>query len=430
MEKIVITGGKPLHGAIEISGMKNSAVAVILATVLIEDICVIENVPDISDVKICFDILTSMGIKVRLISANTYEIDSRVATGGKSPYDLVRKMRASYYLIGAELGRFGKAHVGLPGGCDFGVRPIDQHIKGFEALGATVTVEGGYVDAKTDGGVLGGHVYFDGVTVGGTMNVIMAAVRAEGQTVIENAAREPHIVDLANFLNACGAQISGAGTDVIKITGVKNLHGCTHAIIPDMIEAGTFMIAAAATKGALHITNVIPKHLESVTAKLTEMGVCVEEEDDAVFVSNCSDTLSKINVKTQPYPGFPTDLNPQMCVLLCLSDGDCCLTEGVWDNRFRYVEELKRMGASISVDGKTAVVEGNTLFSPARVRAVDLRAGAAMILAALVADGTTEIEDVHHIQRGYDNIVEKLRLCGADIRLCEYKDIVDTSMAN
>lgn len=422
MEKIIINGGSPLHGSVEISGMKNSAVAIILASLLIEDICVIENVPSISDVTLCFNILSAMGVKVRPLGKNTYEIDSRKAIGGTAPYDMVRKMRASYYLIGAELGRFGRAYVGLPGGCDFGVRPIDQHIKGFEALGAAVKVEGGFVEAQTKDGLIGNNVYFDGVTVGATMNIMIAAVRAEGMTVIENAAREPHIVDLANFLNACGANIMGAGTDVIKIKGVKSLHGCTHAIISDMIEAGTFMIAAAATGGSLRINNVIPKHLESISAKLTEMGVIVDEQDDYVVVTSPDCPLNKVNVRTQPYPGFPTDLNPQMCVLLCLANGVCNLTEGVWDNRFRYVEELKRMGASITVDGKTAVVEGGLPFNNARVRAVDLRAGAAMVIAALVAKGTTEIEDIYHIQRGYDNIVEKLRLVGADISLRQYPD--------
>ena len=430
MEKIIINGGNPLHGSVEISGMKNSAVAIILANLLIEDICVIENVPNISDVTLCFDILRAMGVKIRMLGKNTYEIDSRKAIGGTAPYDMVRKMRASYYLIGAELGRFGRAYVGLPGGCDFGVRPIDQHIKGLEALGAEVTVESGYIEAEVKDALTGSHIYFDGVTVGATMNIMIAAVKAKGLTVIENAAREPHIVDLANFLNACGAQITGAGTDVIKIKGVSKLHGCTHAIISDMIEAGTFMIAAAATGGALKINNVIPKHLESISAKLTEMGISVEEHDDYVIVSCPNRMLSKVNVKTMPYPGFPTDLNPQMCVLLCLADGVCYLSEGIWDNRFRYVEELKRMGASIKVDGKTAIVEGGTTLSAARVRAVDLRAGAAMIIAALAANGRTEIEDIYHIQRGYDNIVEKLRKVGADIRLCQYQDTIGNLAAN
>ncbi len=421
MEKIVVKGGKPLYGEIEVSGMKNAAVAVILSCLLIEETCVIENLPDISDVDLCLDILKSMGAQVRRLSRTTAEINCKNAQGGISPYSMVRGMRASYYLIGAELGRYGRAYVGLPGGCDFGTRPIDQHIKGFEALGAKVNVEGGYIDADADGGLVGAPIYFDGVTVGGTMNLIIAAVRAKGTTVIENAAREPHIVDLANFLNTCGAHIKGAGTDVIKITGVDRLHGCDYAIIPDMIEAGTYMIAAAAAGGTVKINGVIPKHLDSVSAKLVEMGVIVEELDESVIVSRKGE-LTRVNVRTQPYPGFPTDMNPQMCVLMCLAHGTSYLTESVWESRFRYVEELKRMGANIKVDGKIAIIEGGAPISAASVRAVDLRAGAAVILMGLVASGKTEIEDIHHIKRGYDHIVEKLRLLGADIELIDIPD--------
>ncbi len=421
MEKIVINGGKPLMGAVEISGMKNAAVALILSTILIEDRCVLENLPNISDVTISLDILRAMGANIRRLSPTTVEIDTTAIMAGSAPYDLVRKMRASYYVIGAELGRFGRASAGFPGGCDFGVRPIDQHIKGFEALGAVVTVDNGRIEAVAEGGARGGQIYFDNTSVGATINVIIAAARAKGTTVIENAAREPHVVDLANFLNACGAKITGAGTDVIKIKGVERLHGCTYAIIPDMIEAATFMIAAAATRGTLRINNVIPKHLESVSAKMEEMGIRIDELDDAVIVSG-TEKLNRVNVRTLPYPGFPTDVQPQMCVLLCIANGVSTLYEGVWDNRFRYVEELKRMGAKIKVDGKTAIVEGIPSLSPAPVRAVDLRAGVAMVIAALSTQGRTEIEEIWHIERGYDDIVGKLRSVGADIRKINIPD--------
>lgn len=376
MDKYIINGGKPICGSIETSGMKNSAVAILFGCLLINDTCIIENVPDIIDVAVSLEILSGVGVRIRRIGKNTIELDSTYAVGGTSSYELVRKMRASYYLMGAELGRFSSAYVAYPGGCDFGVRPIDQHIKGFECLGATVNVEGGYVEANALGGLHGGNIFFDVTTVGGTINVILAAVKADGVTVIENAAREPHVVDLANFLNTCGARISGAGTDTIKIRGVKQLHGCTYAIIPDMIEAGTYMIAAAATCGNLRITNVIPKHLESISAKLVEMGVEVIEEDNYVIVSRRG-PLDRVNIKTQPYPGFPTDLQPQICVLMCLANGVSYLNESVWDNRFRYVSELKRMGANIRVNGRTAIIEGGKPLSAAALKACDLRAGAA-----------------------------------------------------
>ncbi len=429
MERIVINGGKPLNGSIEVSGMKNAALPILMGCLLVEDKCIIENLPEIDDVTLSLKILKAMGLSVKMLNRNTVEIDSSFAVGGTAPIDLVRKMRASYYLLGAELGRFGRAYVGYPGGCDFGVRPIDQHIKGFEALGAEVNVEGGYVEVVAKDGIRASNIFFDVITVGGTMNVMLAAVKAEGTTVIENAAREPHIVDLANFLNSCGAKISGAGTDTIKIKGVSELHGCTYAIIPDMIEAGTYMLAAAVTKGSLKITNVIPKHLESITAKLAEMGVEVEDGDDFVTVSY-SGPLNRINVKTMPYPGFPTDMQPQMGVLLCLANGVSCLSEGVYDNRFRYFEELKRMGASVKVDGRTAVIEGVEKLSPATIKAVDLRAGAAMVLAGLAASGTTEIEDIHHIERGYDDIVGKLTRVGADIKKITVPDAKPISKAN
>lgn len=421
MDRYIINGGKPLVGSVEISGMKNAAVAVLFACLLVNDTCTIENVPNIIDVSVALDILAGIGVKVKKVAKNTVELDSTHAVGGMSSYELVRKMRASYYLIGAELGRFGSAYVAYPGGCDFGVRPIDQHIKGFEALGATVDVEGGYVEANALGGLRGGNIYFDVTTVGGTVNVILAAARSDGLTVIENAAREPHVVDVANFLNACGARISGAGTDTIKIRGVKQLHGCCYTIIPDMIEAGTYMLAAAATCGNLRIGGVIPKHLESVTAKLIEMGVDVVEEDDSVTVSRRG-PLERVNIKTQPYPGFPTDMQPQICVLMCLASGVSYLNESVWDNRFRYVSELKRMGARIKVNGKTAIIEGGKPLSAAALKACDLRAGAAMIIAGLAAPGTTSIDDVYYIERGYDDVVGKLRSVGADITLQHVPD--------
>lgn len=417
MDKLVVNGGRSLSGTLAVSGMKNAAVAVILATVLVEDKCVLENLPNISDVNIALDILAAMGARVNRLSPDTVEIDTTFVKAGSSPKDLVSKMRASYYLLGSELGRFGRAFVASPGGCDFGVRPIDLHIKGFTSLGAQVNVEGGYIEATAPGGCLvGSSVYLDLVSVGATINTMLAAVRAEGLTVIENAAHEPHIVDTANFLNACGADISGAGTDVIKIRGVERLHGVTYTIIPDMIEAGTFMVLAAATKSRLRISGIIPKHVDSISAKITEMGAKITEEDEAVIVEY-QGPLKRINIKTLPYPGFPTDMNPQICVLLCLAEGTSIITEGVWDNRFRYTEELRRMGASIKVDGRVAVVDGTGELCAARVRALDLRAGAAMIVAALAAPGRTEIEDIYHIQRGYENIVEKLRGVGADISL-------------
>ncbi|MEE0836101.1 MAG: UDP-N-acetylglucosamine 1-carboxyvinyltransferase [Clostridia bacterium] len=428
MDKYIINGGKPICGSIETSGMKNSAVAILFGCLLINDTCIIENVPDIIDVAVSLEILSGVGVRVRRIGKNTIELDSTYAVGGTSSYELVRKMRASYYLMGAELGRFSSAYVAYPGGCDFGVRPIDQHIKGFECLGATVNVEGGYVEANALGGLHGGNIFFDVTTVGGTINVILAAVKADGVTVIENAAREPHVVDLANFLNTCGARISGAGTDTIKIRGVKQLHGCTYAIIPDMIEAGTYMIAAAATCGNLRITNVIPKHLESISAKLVEMGVDVIEEDNYVIVSRRG-PLDRVNIKTQPYPGFPTDLQPQICVLMCLANGVSYLNESVWDNRFRYVSELKRMGANIRVNGRTAIIEGGKPLSAAALKACDLRAGAAMIIAGLSACGTTEIDDIYYVERGYDDIVGKLCSVGANIVMRTVPDVVSFSKA-
>ncbi len=414
MEKIVISGGIPLYGSIEVSGMKNAALPIIFGCLLVKDRCVIENLPVIDDVEVALNILKDMGAVIERLGKTTVAIDATKVRGGNSSVALVRKIRASYYLLGAEIGRYGRAYVGVPGGCDFGSRPIDQHIKGFEALGCTVRTDSGYVEASAPHGLKGSSIFFDLVSVGATMNVMLAAVCAAGTTVIENAAREPHIVDLANFLNTCGGQISGAGTDTIKIRGVNALHGCTYAIIPDMIEAGTYMIAVAATGGRLQVTNVIPRHLESVTAKLCEMGVQVEEGDDWVTVER-QGSISRVNVKTQPYPGFPTDMQPQMAALMCVAEGISFLTESVFDNRFRYTEELMRMGAHIKVNGKTAIIEGVSALVPARVRAVDLRAGAAMVIAGLATEGKTEIDNICLIERGYDDLVGKLRNCGADI---------------
>ncbi len=415
MDKIVINGGGALHGTVEISGMKNAALPIIYACVLVEGKCVIENIPNVRDVSLSLDILRKMGATIKTLGKNTVEIDCTEINQGTSDPALVKKIRASYYLLGSELGRFGKARVAYPGGCDFGGRPIDQHIRGFETLGGKVNTDTGCIEIDAEDGVTGSHVYFDIVSVGATVNVMLAAAMAEGNTVIENAAREPHIVDLANFLNTCGAKISGAGTDVIKIKGVNRLHGCTYAIIPDMIEAGTYMVAAAATGGCVKLTNVIPKHLESVSAKLEETGAVVDEFDDSVIVTG-KKKIRKANVKTHPYPGFPTDMQPQMAVLLCLADGVSYVSEGVYEKRFRYVEELCKMGASIKVDGRTAVIEGGKPLHGAPVTAVDLRAGVAMAIAALVAEGTTEIFDVHLIERGYDDIVGKFKTLGADIR--------------
>lgn len=416
MEKIIINGGRRLVGEVEISGAKNAVVAIIPATILAEDVCRIENVPNISDVSAMVRILRSLGAEIKMINKNTLEIDTRHIRSNVVEHDMSKLLRASYYFIGALLGRFNHAKVAMPGGCCFGVRPIDQHIKGFETIGATVTMEeNAMVDVHAQR-LLGSPVYFDVVSVGATINVMLAAVKAKGLTVIENAAKEPHIVDLANFLNSMGADIRGAGTDVIKIRGVDKLHGCEYAIIPDQIEAGTYMVAAAATRGDVLIKNVIPKHLESISAKLIESGAVVEEFDDSVRVfADCRP--NHCSIKTMPHPGFPTDMQPQFAVLLSVARGNSMVSESVWDNRFKYVEQLTRMGAKITVDGKSSFIEGVDHLKGGPVKADDLRAGAAMIIAGLIAKGTTEIEEIHHIQRGYDNIIEKMRSLGADIEL-------------
>ncbi len=418
MTKYLIHGGVPLHGTIHISGAKNAAVAIIPAALLVDGVCRIENVPQISDVTLILQILRELGADVRTINRTTIEVDCSHIRNRQVPYELARKIRASYYLVGALLSRFGWAEVPLPGGCDLGGRPVDQHIKGFVSMGANVDVRNGLIYARVPSGarLSGGQVYLDIVSVGATMNIMLAATLAQGMTVIENAAKEPHIVDLANFLNSMGADIRGAGTDVIKIHGVNRLRGGSYSIIPDQIEAGTDMAAVAAAGGDVLIQNVIPKHLDCITAKLVEMGVDVEELDDAVRLRR-EGPMGRVNVKTMPYPGFPTDMQPQIAAVLCVAQGTSVLTEGVWDNRYRYVDEFRRMGARIQVDGKVAVIEGVDHLTGAPVHACDLRAGAAMVIAGLAAQGYTEIDGIHHIERGYETIVDKLAAVGADIRI-------------
>lgn len=413
MEKYVILGGARLEGEVEISGAKNSAVALIAASIMIKGECIIENVPCVSDTFVLMDIIRKLGGKVDF-RGNTLKIDCTNVENFEAPYEMVGKIRASSYLMGALLGRFKSARVAPPGGCDFGVRPIDLHLKGFEALGAKYSVEHGIVDIRAEK-LTGASVYMDQVSVGATINIMFAASLAEGTTFIENAAKEPHIVDVANFLNSMGANIKGAGTDVIKIKGVEELHGGTYSVIPDQIEAGTFMIAAAATGGDVYIKNVISKHLESISAKLMEMGVAVEELDDVVHVASSGASLKRVNVKTMPYPGFPTDLQPQMLTLLTKAEGTSIVTENVWDSRFKYVDELIRMGASISVDGRIAVIEGKSRLTGSPVFSTDLRAGAAMVIAGLMADGVTEVYNIKYIDRGYESFERKLRALGAQI---------------
>ncbi len=414
MDKFVINGGRRLQGTVRISGAKNAAVAILPAILLCNEPCTIENLPEISDVTTILKALKMLGADVKVINKSTVRIDPKNVNSYVVSKEMADGMRASSYFLGALLGRMNRARVAPPGGCDFGVRPIDQHIKGFEALGAKVTIENGMVEAKAEK-LSGSSIYLDVVSVGATINIMLAAARVRGLTVIENAAREPHIVDLANFLNSMGANIMGAGTNIIKIRGVEQLHGTDYSIIPDQIEAGTYMLAAAATMGDVLIENVTPKHLESIIAKLNEVGAKVEEFDEAVRVS-MSERPKKCNVKTMPHPGFPTDMQPQMATLLAVAEGTSIITEGVWDSRFRYVEQLTMMGADIQVDGKMAVITGVNSLTAAPVRAVDLRAGAAMIIAGLMANGTTEVEETVHIDRGYENFAEKLSELGADIK--------------
>ena len=419
MTKYIVQGGHPLFGEVRISGAKNAAVAIIPAALLVDGVCRIENIPQISDVTALLKILEQLGANVRFLNRSDVEIDCRHIATTQVSQELAHKIRASYYLIGALLGRFGEAEVSMPGGCNFGgVRPIDQHVKGFAAMGAEVR-EGDFICAKASGDRMkGANVYLDVVSVGATMNIMLAAVLCSGMTIIENCAKEPHIVDLANFLNAMGAQISGAGTDVIKVRGVKALHGGCYSIIPDQIEAGTYMAAAAAVGGDVLIENVIPKHLDCITAKLREIGADITEYDDAIRVESAY-RLHRANVKTMPYPGFPTDMQPQITVCLATAVGTSLVTEGVYDNRFRYTAELGRMGANIQVEGKTAIIDGVQTLRGCEVRACDLRAGAAMVIAAMCAEGMTLIEDAHFIERGYEDIVGKLTALGAHIRRIE-----------
>ncbi|MGI6049826.1 MAG: UDP-N-acetylglucosamine 1-carboxyvinyltransferase [Acetivibrionales bacterium] len=414
MDKLIIRGQKRLKGEVTVSGAKNAALGVLPAALLLDDVCTIENVPDILDIKILKGIMESLGAGFEYIDKNTIRIDTSNVNSFIATCPDMHKLRGSYYLMGALLGRFKKAVVSFPGGCNLGVRPIDQHIKGFESLGAKVEIEHGLVKLSANK-LVGTSIYLDVVSVGATINIMLAAIRAEGITTIENAAKEPHIVDIANFLNAMGANVKGAGTDIIRIRGVKNLRGdIVHSIIPDQIEAGTYMIAAAATRGDVLVKNVIPKHMESLTAKLLEMNVKVEEYDDSIRIS-AKDRLNKVNIKTLPYPGFPTDLQPPAAVLLLRADGTSTITEGIFENRFQYIEELKRMGASIRVEGRMAIIEGSSKLTGAPIKALDLRAGAACVIAGLIAEGETEISNVHYIDRGYENMVEKFQSLGAVI---------------
>ncbi len=416
-EKLIIKGNRKLYGELSISGAKNSAVGIIPAAILSDSKCVIKNLPDIDDVKYLKELLLQVGAKVKAGNPGELEIDSNSMKSYKVDYEIAKKMRASYYFIGAFLGKFKRAEVPFPGGCDIGIRPIDQHIKGFEALGAKIKVEHGIIKARATE-LIGAPIYMDVVSVGATINIILAACKATGITTIENAAKEPYIVDIANLLNAMGANIKGAGTDVIKIKGVEHLGGCEHSIIPDMMEAGTYMIAAAATQGDVLIKNVIPTHLESISAKLREMGIEIDENEDSVRVRTLSRPKA-VNIKTIPYPGFPTDLQQPMSVLLAIAEGTGIITESIWEGRFKHVDELKRMGANIKVEGRVAIIEGIHRLSGSPVYATDLRAGAAMVIAGLAAEGETEISNLKHIDRGYENLVDKLKSIGAEITRVE-----------
>lgn len=413
MEKYIIKGGRPLKGEVTISGAKNAAVAILPATVLAADVCVLENVPDISDIRQEIEILREMGAKVIRLSPSVLQVDTSCLDTTEVPLELGIKMRASYYFLGSLLSRFGKAEVPMPGGCNLGARPIDQHLKAFNALGAQYDLDYAMINVQTED-LTGAHIFFDTVSVGATINAMLAAAMAKGTTVLENVAKEPHIVDVANFLNTMGADIRGAGTDVIKIRGVEKMHGATYSIIPDQIEAGTFMVAAAATRGEILIKNVIPKHLEAITGKLKAMGTLVEEYDDSIKVCGVEE-YTNTNIKTMPHPGFPTDLQPVMGVLLCLAKGTSIVTEGIWDSRFKYCDELSKMGANIQVEGRVAVFEGIDKLQCAPVKATDLRAGAALVVAALCAEGQSEIEEISHVERGYVDIVKKIRALGGDI---------------
>lgn len=420
MEQYIIKGGKALAGEVMIGGAKNAALGILAAAVMTDEAVIIENLPDIRDINVLLQAIEAIGSKVERIDRHTVRMYSGNISSMSVENEYIRKIRGSYYLIGALLGKYKNAQVALPGGCNIGSRPIDQHIKGFEALGADVKIQYGLIEAEATK-LVGNHIYFDMVSVGATINVMLAAVLAEGQTILENAAKEPHIVDVANFLNSMGANIKGAGTDVIRIKGVSRLHGSTYSIIPDQIEAGTFMLAAAATKGDVTIKNVIPKHLEAITAKLEEIGVEVEEFDDSVRVV-ATKRLGHTQVKTLPYPGFPTDMQPQISTVLAMSEGTSIVTEGVFENRFKYVDELAKMGASIKVEGTTAIIDGVGEMTGAIVNAPDLRAGAALVIAGLAAKGYTIIEQVEYIERGYENLEVKLRELGAIMEKVDDQD--------
>lgn len=415
MEQFAIKGGNPLVGEVEIGGAKNAALAILAAAIMTDETVLIENMPDVRDTNVLIQAMESIGVIVKRIDRHTVKINASNIHDVVIEDDFIKKIRASYYLLGALLGKYKKAEVSLPGGCNIGLRPIDQHIKGFRALGADVRIEHGMIITDAEH-LRGNHVYLDVVSVGATINVMMAAAMAEGKTTIENAAKEPHVVDLANFLNSMGADIKGAGTDVIRIKGVSRLHGSEYAIIPDQIEAGTFMFAAAVTKGDVTVKNVIPKHLESISAKLLEIGCEVEESDDAVRVV-ASKPLGHTHVKTLPYPGFPTDMQPQIAVTLGLSMGTSIVTESIFENRFKYVDELTRMGASIKVEGNTAIIDGVKKYTGASITAPDLRAGAALVIAGLAAEGITVVDDIRFIQRGYEDFHLKLKALGAQIEL-------------
>lgn len=421
MEKLIIEGGKRLVGDVVISGAKNAAVAILPAAILADEgVCNIENLPQINDINCLETIIENLGGNVKRVEEGRVLIDPCNIKSHLAHREEVRNMRASYYLVGALLAKFGKAEVVYPGGCNIGVRPIDQHIKGLEAMGANVTIEHGIIKAYTDDGLKGANIYLDVVSVGATINIMLAATKANGLTVIENAAKEPHVVDVANFLNSMGANIKGAGTDTIKVTGVSHLKGCSYSVIPDQIEAGTYMIAAAATRGDVKIINVIPKHLEAITAKLAEMGIGIEEGADSIRIF-CEERTKGVNIKTLPYPGFPTDLQQPMTTLLAISSGRSIVTESIYEARLKHADELKRMGANIKVEGKIAIIDGIEKLSGADVIATDLRAGAAMVIAGLCAEGETTITNVKYIDRGYANIEEKLRGLGASIRRENYK---------
>ena len=407
-------GGQPLNGEVTISGAKNAALGILAASIMTDEDVILENLPNVRDIRVLLQAMQEIGAQVEYINQNTVKINGSKITSISIDYEFIRKIRASYYLLGALLGKYKKSQVALPGGCNIGSRPIDQHIKGFKALGATVQIEQGMISTEADE-LVGTHIYMDVVSVGATINVMMAAAMAEGKSIIENAAKEPHIVDVANFLNSMGANIKGAGTDVIRVLGVPKLHGTEYSIIPDQIEAGTFMCMAAASKGNVLIKNVIPKHLEAISAKLIEIGATVEEYDDAVRVIGGEQRLGSTHVKTLPYPGFPTDMQPQIATLLALSEGTSIVTESIFENRFKYVDELARMGAKMVVEGNTAIIEGVEGFTGAQVSAPDLRAGAALVMAGLVADGITTVDQIEYIERGYEVFEEKLRGIGAVI---------------